>query len=430
MSIEGHRWYAIEGGNLQKFAITVLMNPRKVDELIFQENGLWVQVERHALESPAVIRHTNSMIGSKFGMMRRYDLKEVFRLILPTPEMVGDNSILLNLEEAPEFVVDNFLAELLNPQINATVVWPIIGVSTEAPLELDENFTFRELTITEKISCLNFGMIASSYDTSFSPETSKWYGLALQTIYPKFTPAMEADDPNEINEHFQFQQNALEDFLICACLIADTIVGHGGGHAHAPSIELGGIFAGGVSGHGVQNGNIWFQFSDSSHKISGSERNRFIEIWKQLRGKSTQKGYLQIINAARRLYYSSTRHKASDILVDLMIAAESLYLNGEDKAELSYRLSLNASLWDSSTTDRQSDVFNLFRSAYSRRSDIVHGKFIQDAVVAEVCTEVKPLIKNGIIKAFDFMMRGEKLPKWETLLFPRNLPREANDASQ
>lgn len=417
MSLQGDRWYALPSGKLQKFPASVLMNPRKIDEVLFRDSKWWSEVEVLARNSPAVVRHTSGMIGAKHGMRRAYNLQEVLRHILPTPQMTDDNKIYLNLEEDPATVVDRFLSEILSHEITTTVAWPIVGISIDAPLELERNLSFRELTTDEKLSCLNFGIIGSSYDGVFSGEEAKWFGLVLESKGPKHHHYTDAFDPTEVNDHFQFQQDALEDFLICGCLVAETVVGHGGRHGHAPSIELGGMFAGGVSGRGVQRGNIWFQFTGSSHKIEDAGRDQFVAIWEMLRGKGKQKGYRQIVNAARRLYYSSTRHKASDILVDLMISAESLYLDGEDKSELSYRLSLNASLWETEDPARRSEVFQLFRRTYSQRSKIVHGAAFSETTLAEICNEVRPLIKGAIKRAFDVVMSGEQLPKWETLLF-------------
>jgi Apea-like HEPN len=417
MSLQGDRWYALPSGKLQKFPASVLMNPRKIDEILFQNSKCWSEVELHARNSPAVVRHTSGMIGTKHGMRRAYNLQEVFRQIAPTPQMTDDNKIYLNLEEDPETVVDQFLSEILSQEHTTTVVWPIVGISVDVPLELDEKLSFRELTTDEKLSCLNFGITGSNYDSTFSPGEARWFGLVLESRGPKHHHLTDPFDPTEVNNHFQFQQDALEDFLICGSLIAETVVGHGGGHSHAPSIELGGMFAGGVSGRGVQNGSFWFHFTGSSHKIEGDERDQFVAIWEMLRGKGKQKGYRQIVNAARRLYYSSTRHKASDILVDLMISAESLYLDGEDKGELSYRLSLNASLWETEDPARRSEVFQLFRKAYSQRSKIVHGATFSETALAEICDEVRPLIKGAIKRAFDAVMSSGQLPKWETLLF-------------
>jgi Apea-like HEPN len=71
------------------------------------------------------------------------------------------------------------------------------------------------------------------------------------------------------------------------------------------------------------------------------------------------------------------RERPDDRLVDLMIAAESLFLGGEDnpidRGELRYRLELRAACFIDSKDYSQRKVFNHMRRAYDGRSAIVHG---------------------------------------------------------
>jgi hypothetical protein len=417
MSLSGEHWSTTEDGSLYKLSRRVFFNPRLIDEVLFQKNGFWPQVEELARQSSAINLYIGRMIGSQHGMRRSYSLQELFRLILPVPKLLNENQIYLNLEENPQEVVDRFLAELQKTTVTTNILWPITGLAVDNPLILDDRLTFRELTPEEKVVCLNFGMIASDHDEKFTDAESRWYCLVLTTEDNKFA-SEDTYDHKAVIQNFEFQQEALEDFLICACLVADTPVSHGGGQAHAPSVELSGIFSGGTVGRGVRSSNIHFMIFDSFHKVAGDDRQRFTDVWRFIRGQGRQKGFRQIVNAARRFYYASTRHNAGDILVDLMIAAESLYLDGQDKGELSYRLSLNAALWESDDAGRQGHVFELFRKAYSLRSKIVHGASYDAVSVAEVCNEVRPLIKKAISKAFTYMIDGERMPKWESLLFP------------
>jgi hypothetical protein len=259
-------------------------------------------------------------------------------------------------------------------------------------------------------------MIASRHDQQLSPERCRWFCLALQMKEEKFVSEEDFDAQAYVG-HFRFQQDALEDFLVCSCLITDAAISRCGGHAHAPSIELGNSFSGGITGRGVRDGSSRFHIFDTCQKIEGDIRLHFLDLWKLIRGTDRKKTFHQIMNAARRFYYAGTRHNFEDALVDLMIAAESLYLDGQDKAELSYRLSLNAALWESSDPGRRNEVFRLFRKAYSLRSKIVHGAKPAEIDVLELFNEVRPIVKGAIIKAFDCIKKGQQMPKWETLLF-------------
>jgi putative transposase len=81
--------------------------------------------------------------------------------------------------------------------------------------------------------------------------------------------------------------------------------------------------------------------------------------------------------AVKRFSYASERDRPDDRLVDLMIAAESLFLCSEDdpanRGELRYRLALRAAFFIDSRDYSRREVFNHMRKAYDNRSAIVHG---------------------------------------------------------
>lgn len=81
--------------------------------------------------------------------------------------------------------------------------------------------------------------------------------------------------------------------------------------------------------------------------------------------------------AVRRFGLAMDRALADDQLVDLVIAAEALFLHEmgkpEEKGELTYRLALRAALTATLSGRSAKDTFDLFRSAYNFRSAVVHG---------------------------------------------------------
>jgi len=76
--------------------------------------------------------------------------------------------------------------------------------------------------------------------------------------------------------------------------------------------------------------------------------------------------------AFRRFAYASDRYRPEDQIIDLMIAAEALFLPAQSD-ELSYRLSLRgAHFLQSEATDRLA-MFRFLKRAYRVRSGIAHG---------------------------------------------------------
>jgi hypothetical protein len=86
----------------------------------------------------------------------------------------------------------------------------------------------------------------------------------------------------------------------------------------------------------------------------------------------------------RRLEYMFDRPRPEDRLLDLMIAAETLYLaelgNEKYRGELSYRLALRAGLWCRRSGGSAAEaklVYKLMRTAYEGRSVVAHGRALE-----------------------------------------------------
>ena len=205
--------------------------------------------------------------------------------------------------------------------------------------------------------------------------------------------------------------------MTCSCLIKNELVSHAGLVGGAPSIEIGNILALGVVGRGLQGGNINFLFSSENDYLSTDEIKLLSELWLFVRShKSTRVGR-RVVNAVRRIHYSETRTKVDDMLIDLMIAAESLYLDDSKNGELKFRLSLNAARWDGGSLDSQKDVFNLMKVAYDLRSKVVHGSSVVQDDLAATVNAIKPIIKSATLKMIRSISSGKSAPNWDNLVF-------------
>lgn len=76
--------------------------------------------------------------------------------------------------------------------------------------------------------------------------------------------------------------------------------------------------------------------------------------------------------AVDRLLVASTRHRPSDSIVDLAIAAESLFCN-DSRGEATQKISVHAALFLADEGYGASDVRTFFKKVYDYRSSIVHG---------------------------------------------------------
>jgi len=83
-----------------------------------------------------------------------------------------------------------------------------------------------------------------------------------------------------------------------------------------------------------------------------------------------------IETALRRFGYAAERTLPEEEIVDLMIAAESLFLSDigkRDRGELRHRLAMRAAALRGLTADERMQMSKVMRNAYDARSVIVHG---------------------------------------------------------
>jgi len=102
----------------------------------------------------------------------------------------------------------------------------------------------------------------------------------------------------------------------------------------------------------------------------------FSVFWNRLQQPEvTDRTFLRV--ALQRLAFASERQRNEDQMIDLLIAAEALFLNDvgneSDRGELTYRLSQRAGWFLGATPSERKEISLHMRKAYEVRSRIVHG---------------------------------------------------------
>ncbi|EEW26020.1 HEPN domain-containing protein [Rhodobacter ferrooxidans] len=409
------RWSEDSEGGFVRLPFFVTYRYDKLDDLIFDRNNEWSDLERAANAHGNLMRHVNILIGTGVGMMRRYSLRELFQTILPNPTTNGEMAFLDTMMDF-ERRAQEFVCVVNLETVKRKVIWPIAGISTINTIALDSLTEFRELTAEEKLTCLNVGIISPWREGRADRSQSRWFGLCITSDEQK----IYGDSPYSfarINQYSSSVEQYLEDFLTITPLAADRIAFHAGGFHSPPRFEAGGIFDGGgtVSSSSLTNG-FRFSLGEEVLPLSEDEVKHLVSYWSQITCKKLGKYHKRVINASRRLYYAETRAKSEDVLIDCMIAAESLYLD-DDKSELRYRLSLNAALWFEGSDQEKTTVFSAFRKAYDLRSKIVHGSDVAAEKITSSINEIKPIIRDGIRKALKQLQTSQAAPEWNSMIF-------------
>lgn len=107
-------------------------------------------------------------------------------------------------------------------------------------------------------------------------------------------------------------------------------------------------------------------------ELDGDFTKTCTQFWDRFQSEDVKRHRL-ITHAIKRFNYAHERHDREDKIVDLLIAAEALFLSESDGGELSYRLKLNAAMFLGSDAKSRKQIFDDMDNAYSLRSKIVHG---------------------------------------------------------
>ncbi len=108
-----------------------------------------------------------------------------------------------------------------------------------------------------------------------------------------------------------------------------------------------------------------------------NEVEGFVQLWHRYQSTGARKRRF-IGLAAQRLERAAERLDNEDQLIEIMIAAEALFLAGlgrniKYKGELPYQLAINAAFLLAQSEEERATIFEQLRSAYDLRSEVVRG---------------------------------------------------------
>ncbi len=165
----------------------------------------------------------------------------------------------------------------------------------------------------------------------------------------------------------------------------------------------------------------------SNYELRDMEVEEFQKMWSDLTGGELERRRF-LAMALRRFNMAFERQQLDDRIVDLMIAAESLFLNDSgdprERGEQRFRLAIRAAKFVEYPRYVPRQVFDLMRKAYNIRSEIVHGSSIKktnlpdmpDAKLNDFVLACEELMRLGIRKALIDPQVG-RTRYWEGLLF-------------
>jgi hypothetical protein len=377
----------------------------------------WRSVEQALQEDDRLRAQLDQLVGTTQGS-RTFDAELAAQIVLPLPDEVRD---LEGAFERRYGGLDRFLAA---DEIEYVMIWPLPGLtSSEFPILLEQNIEVGIMSDEELTAVLNTGVLRLTFPGMplLPPQEDQQACLRDRYRLPKVIGEIDVS-PKQVlasEERLNGIRETMEQGL--ALLFADPVAISGRVSIHAEWAPL----FGSVSFQEVPLTPV--QRSRRMH-LDRHASAQLVETWRLLRQPGLLQRQKALALALRRLGYQAHRQRVEDEMVDIMVAAEALYLSDLGPDELGFRLALRAS----ALSDPQElgmtrrNVFDLMKSAYGVRSKIVHGDEpkpkdlkVKGAQVplAEFVQATEEVVRQGLREALNRAAGWP--PDWDGMTLPK-----------
>lgn len=327
---------------------------------------------------------------------------------------------------------DSFLESYLDAEsafyedeLNFSLVEPLVGLTIDGgPIELVPGLEIARLTDEEIAACLEMELLPLPFPpfggVTFVDDRFR-HGIRYRYALPKRV----SDDHDEAAhalavELLEKQDDMLNSVVQALRLFKGGTLSAAGRLTSSTSWFLRGSRS---YAHGTHQPGI----GGNQYALLKSDEANLRELWAKLTSDLVTRRKALML-ALRRFSLADDRLLLDDKMLDLMIAAEALFLTDsgpeEDRGELSYRLSLRAGflLGDDGQSRRES--FQHMRRAYRVRSKIAHGGEVttvklgdgSEVDLAEFVKSTHRVIREAIIAVIDRVQPDGPLVDWESLV--------------
>jgi Apea-like HEPN len=392
-----------------------LNEPRELDEL-----ESFRRCADLAKDDPIVGPQIGQMAGTNPGMKMRLDMREIVRSLV-----YGMLSVDGRFQFGPNQFQERW--ELLIRELGATVVRhvtiaPLPNFKASLPVSLSENISIDRLTDIEVSDCARTGILRPQFEAYPVIESDQAIGIrsivSIPRVVGEFNPTVAAGT-------FGYRTSLDLESIPGDAIIALRLFKKGTIRCCGSIATQDGLLSGKVihsrPGSGRPSDRCQYELNES--EVAGLQ-----VLWRTLSsGVLEKKAFVSA--SLRRFDMASDRERMEDRIVDLMIAAESLFLHdagpARERGEMRYRLAVRAAGYVQSANYNRRQVYDLLREAYDVRSTVVHGGTIKhsklpdktDASLGEFVLAVEEVMRAGIKKAL-VDPDVEKPGFWDGLLFP------------
>lgn len=306
-------------------------------------------------------------------------------------------------------------------------ITPLLGVECARDYRLEEDLELVKLTSDRFVLLLDSGLLSlpslgqDSYFMSLGPRCA----LLRKSQIPKIVFSPEAEYKPE-PDAFPL---LVERFLDCIALSTSTPIKAVGAISRA--LTGWDLFA--------RSMTFWHSQTLPQGKLEVViDDEMWASVSKHWRVLTTKSVSSSLSLAIRRLQQSCLRADANDKIIDVMIAAEAVFLKGA-QGELSFQLALRAAYWlsDESGPERKA-MFDLFRRAYAARNIIAHGndlkrldKILGGESLADHVAEVAQAMQLALSKMLtDNNASTPTQEQWDAMILEKTPTQDGDSAHE
>ena len=370
------------------------------------------QARKESINGPQL----DELVGTTAGWMR-LTLDQIVRTI------VGK---MYSKKERFEFDDDGFQQEwdLISHFLNAetfdhVTIAPLPGFTATLPAKISEYIEIDQLTDEEVTRCVRVGILGP-----ITPDFELIHGESAVGIRCTTSTEKVVGRADLVSETGSFGRRVRVDTITLVDDVLTALHLFKQGNVPCPG-EVSGVKAWLLgAGHSFRI-RASRHFSFCNYELQDREVEALQEMWSDLTaGTVNERAFLAI--ALRRFNMAFGRQQLGDQIVDLMIAAEALFLSDAEagRGELRFRLAVRAAMFVEAPQYTRRQVFDLMRKAYNVRSGVVHGGSIKNtglpgklaATFGEFVSAFEYVMRLGLQKALVHPQVGQT-GYWEDLLF-------------
>ncbi|WP_146073555.1 HEPN domain-containing protein [Amycolatopsis sp. CA-126428] len=388
-----------------------------------QELPGWQSVVDAAQGDERISRQLDTLVGT-VQSATRVEAIHTGLVVLPSPDELS------RVDDAFDERYVKLEGYLKADELESATVWPVPGLTGEPlPVSLEPDIELGMMSNAELSLALEFAIVRPNFPTQaiFFARPEDRSCIRYRYRLPKIVGMPDAVDTEASQALEETADRISSDFEEALATVLPRPTLTVGRFTYSSSWR--------PHGYGVtfrsESRNSYF----TRHELDQGQVGEFLDVWRVLRQPDFQRKNRGLALALRRLSYQAQRERPEDELLDIMIAAEALYLseagNESDRGELKYRLALRAAFWaDAAETDiGRRDIFKLMRTAYDVRSAVAHGgtpkpKDIkvrgEQVALKELVNEARHVVAAGCRKAVAAVASsgGSWPPAWEDLILP------------